>query len=314
MAVDHRQLRYFVEVATLGSINKAAARLHIAQPALSRRMHQLEHELRVKLFNRTAQGVSLTPVGRRLLGRAAALADEFQSLRDFVHDETAPSDQVQIGMVPGASLILLNPVLAQFHRAHPEIMLQVLEGTTPSLRDMVLNRTLEVALVTEPSHDERLVIQPVWTETVYIVGPPGYERRRKQMLALPFILPTPNPTIQAAMAEALDRFGARMRFDIEVEAAATVKRLIEEGNAYSILPYTTIFGDVEHNRFTLFRVPNLRVQRVLIWRAGLDWSPAVAALMAVLRDVTEGILASGRMPDIAPVPDQPDWGRPTVER
>jgi DNA-binding transcriptional LysR family regulator len=299
MAIDHRQLRYFVEVATLGSINKAAARMHIAQPALSRRMHQLEHELGVKLLSRGRRGVTLTPAGRRLLGRAAALADELQSLKDFVDDEsTAHSDQVQIGMVPGPSLILLNRLLAQFHRVHPSIMLQVMEGTTPGLRDMVLNRALEVALVTEPSADERLVIRPVWNETIYMVGPPGYERRRKQMLGLPFILPTPNPAVQAAIAAALDRFGAPFRFDIEVEAAATVKRLIEAGNAYSILPYTTIAEDTARGRFTVFRVPEMRVRRALVWRAALEWSPSVEALMSVLEEVIDEMFTGDRLEGI----------------
>ena len=101
MTIDQRQLRYFIEVATVGSINKAAERLHIAQPALSRRMHQLEHELGVSLMVRRPSGVTLTPAGRKLLGRAAAIVDELQRLRDGIDD--APEDtfrHIQIGMVP----------------------------------------------------------------------------------------------------------------------------------------------------------------------------------------------------------------------
>ena len=69
MAIDHQQLRYFVQVATLRSINKAAGHLHIAQSALSRRMRQIEYDLGVDLFYRSAKGVELTTAGRRLLGR-----------------------------------------------------------------------------------------------------------------------------------------------------------------------------------------------------------------------------------------------------
>jgi DNA-binding transcriptional LysR family regulator len=299
MAIDHRQLRYFVEVATLRSINKAAARLHIAQPALSRRMRQLEHELGADLFVRSIGGVQLTPAGRRLLGRAAAIGEEIRRLREAVDDSGAsPQHQLHIGMVPGPSLMLLNRLVAACHKEMPDTVLQIVEATTQALCHQMLAETLELAIITGAKPDPRLTLRPLWSEALFFLVPKALAGKRTKILKLPFVLPTREAPIRAIVERALDKLGLAFSFDLELAAAASVKRLIAGGGACSILPYSAIAED-DLAALAATRVPGMSIARMLAWRSGATLSPA-AATAAVLverlipelkaRDQTGGLI------------------------
>jgi DNA-binding transcriptional LysR family regulator len=301
MTIDHRQLRFFVEVATLGSINKAAARLHIAQPALSRRMRQLEHELGAALFQRSIGGVQLTAAGRRLLGRAAALGEEFRRLKEAVDDtDASPQHQLHIGMVPGPSLMLLNRLVAACHAEMPDTVLQIVETTTRTLCQQLLAKTLEIAVITDAEPDTRLMLRPLWSEALFLLAPKAIAGKRAKMLKLPFVLPTREAPIRAIVERALQRLNLPFRFDLEMAAAGSVKRLIASGSACSILPYSAIADD-DLAAFAATRVPDTRILRMLAWRSGAPLSPAAATAVALIERLIPEIKARDRVGGLLPV-------------
>ena len=105
--MDFRQLRTFSCVAELGSLSKASDTLRVAQPALSRQIKLLEHELRTELFTRNGRGMVLTEAGRLLLARTSGIVRQIDQIRDDIQSAKGPpSGQVVLGLVPTVSCVL----------------------------------------------------------------------------------------------------------------------------------------------------------------------------------------------------------------
>jgi DNA-binding transcriptional LysR family regulator len=122
------QLRSFLAVIDEGSLNRAAARLHISQSALSRQMQALENETGGRLLERSATGVSLTDAGYALAAKARQiLADYDAALAEARRLARGQKEKLRIGYLASAALSLLNPALAMLRRAHPQVKIKLLD-------------------------------------------------------------------------------------------------------------------------------------------------------------------------------------------
>lgn len=110
-AVSLDQLSYFVTVAEEGNIGRAARRLHISQPPLSRQIRSLEEELGLPLFRRTAQGVELLPAGHRLLPRARDILRAVEGVRALAREAAPRPDDTALALPgwPAAALSAPRP-------------------------------------------------------------------------------------------------------------------------------------------------------------------------------------------------------------
>src|SRR6202521_4494776 len=127
--MDLKQLRTFRAVAELGSLSKAADRLGAAQPALSRHIKLLEHELRVELFVRNGRGMLLTSAGRLLLDRTTGLVRQIEQVRDDLQSAGGtPSGRVVLGLGPTVSCVLSALFARRVIETLPDISLLIVES------------------------------------------------------------------------------------------------------------------------------------------------------------------------------------------
>jgi DNA-binding transcriptional LysR family regulator len=146
MRMELRHLRYFVAVAEELNITRAAVRLHVAQPPLSRQIRDLERELGVSLFERNTKGVSLTPAGETLLVEAQSILGHAEEAVERVKEVAlGRRGKVRIGHAPAASEILRS-VLRSFSRTHAQVGLDLREMTTNEMLRGLRDHTLDVAL------------------------------------------------------------------------------------------------------------------------------------------------------------------------
>ncbi len=150
--MELRHLRSFVAVAELGHFSRAAERLHLSQPALSRQIHDLEDELGVSLFDRTGRRVQLTSEGQDLLGRSRGLVIDAESLVERAG--TLKGGQTGILRVGATSMTLesfLAGFLPRYRRRLPDVAVSLVEDGGAALLDRVERGELHLAL-TFPRH------------------------------------------------------------------------------------------------------------------------------------------------------------------
>ena len=133
--MELRHLRYFIAVAEELNFSRAAERLNVSQPPLSRQIRDLEDELNVKLFERTHQEVKLTTVGRALLIRARELVRQAELLRTRAHQMEGESyEELQLGYAPSPTAAIISRILSRYHEMTP--------GSSVTLHDLSLSEIL----------------------------------------------------------------------------------------------------------------------------------------------------------------------------
>jgi DNA-binding transcriptional LysR family regulator len=174
--MELRHLRYFVAVAEEGHITRAAERLGIQQPPLSRQINAIERELDVRLFRRKARGVELTDAGRALLEDAratlAALDRSFDRTRRTARGEQG---QIRVGIPPTAPFHPFVPrVIRSFREAFPLVSLTLEEFLSNELTERLQKEQMDAAFIRTSLIPEGLVITPVLEEPMVVALPVGH--------------------------------------------------------------------------------------------------------------------------------------------
>jgi DNA-binding transcriptional LysR family regulator len=143
------QVRYFLAVVETGSFTKASKRVRVSQPTLSAGVQKLEQALGVPLFDRKSRRVFLTSAGTRFIERARAIVSEIQRAQAEVADAPQPRDVLHLGLLTTIAAASVEPLLRDFLRAHPGIIVELFEGTERELKNRIDTGQLDLALALE---------------------------------------------------------------------------------------------------------------------------------------------------------------------
>ena len=146
--MELRQLEYFREIASTGSINEAARHLNMSQPPLSYQIRQLENELNVKLFDRTSKGVTLTEAGKLLYDRSGNLL-EYARSTELEVSKTGKKRILRIGLTP-TTVDTIMPYIARFSKKNPDVNFEVHDGITYSLYEYLMDGIIDISVARTP--------------------------------------------------------------------------------------------------------------------------------------------------------------------
>src|SRR6516165_1437855 len=185
--MELRHMRYFVAVAEERNFTRAAARLHLAQPSLSRQIRDLENELGVALLHRGKGGVTLTAAGNEYLAQARKLlADSAAAVRATRAIGRPEQGQLLIGTVePMMSSGLLPRILENFSGARPDVRVELRELFSVEQHRLIASRELDAGFVYRPPEDGSIYDSFVVLENRHVAALPGDHRlARKSKLFL----------------------------------------------------------------------------------------------------------------------------------
>jgi DNA-binding transcriptional LysR family regulator len=288
-------LRAFVTVGNLQSFAAAAKALHLSQPALSRRIANLERMLGVRLFDRTTRNVELTLLGRRFLGQVRGVVEDLDhtvmSLRDATQMEAG---DVTIGCVFSAVHHFLPPVIAAFRAEHPRVLVQIIEEGADEVLDSVKQGDADLALNYIGMQDPDVAFTPLLKEPYVLACPADHPlaRRRSvrwdELAAYPLARVSHKSRNRLFIDQALAELPPLPRPVCEVRHVSTLMAMVENGLGVAVVPQLTLprgRGPVVGVRL---EQPAIARTLGIIRRSGRSLSPAAEAFAKMLAVASKG--------------------------
>ena len=169
--LHYRQLRYFVAVVEAGSISRAAATVHVAQPALSQQIADLEDRVGISLLLRTPRGVKPTPAGDAFYQEAAAILQRMGQLSGLLREATGQvQGTVRLGLVASLAPTLVGLVFEHFRSELPDVNLVCSDGNSEALSARVQAHAIDLALAFEDELVAAHVRKPVFMQRLFLIG------------------------------------------------------------------------------------------------------------------------------------------------
>lgn len=292
--MDLAALNAFIAIAETGSFSEAGERLHLTQPAVSKRIASLEQQLSVRLFDRLGREVSLTEAGRALLPRAYQILNVLEDTRRALTNLSGEiSGRLTLATSHHIGLHRLPPLLRAFTRAHPQVALDIQFLDSEVAYDEILHGRAELAVITlAPETREPVRAVPVWDDPLDFVAAPEHPLASNGEVSLadvachPAVFPGGNTFTHHIVRRLFEAQGLVPNIAMSTNYLETIKMMVSIGLAWSVLPRTML--DEQVARLPL---PGIQLSRQLgyILHTERTLSNAARAFMQLLDAQRDGL-------------------------
>jgi DNA-binding transcriptional LysR family regulator len=290
-----RHVELIAELHDCGSILKAARRLSLTQPTVTKALRDVESTLGVQLFERSNRGLEPTAYGeifarhaKIVLAQLRHAAEELESLR------AGYSGKVTVGTLLAASASILPDAIAMLKKQRPAVAISVVVGTYDILMPSLLVGDLDMVLgrLPDEGRSRALVYEEFYAEPICVVARRGHPLARKRRLSLrelanePWLLPLPETALRRQIERAFVEAGAPLpRNVIESVSILTNRALLRKWDCIGVMPYHVALDDVELGLLAILPVKLKSIETPVgaILRAPGKLPPAAAALLDCLR-------------------------------
>jgi LysR family nitrogen assimilation transcriptional regulator len=301
--MDTRKLAYFVKIVDSGSITKAAAALHVAQPALSQQVSALESDLKQRLLIRSKQGVEPTAAGHTLYRHAQTILRLVEQAReDVASSGAAPAGRVTIAIAPNSKASSLTPrIMSEVARRYQDIVLHLTEIYGGVLSEAIKNGRLDMALIYEPGPIRGVQFTTMIVEDLHLVvngknraGAESGEITLEDAARFGLFLPEQNHTLRQIVETGMRSKGLTLRLVGEVESVPSLTRLLRADMGATILPKSAADALFHEEDFHVLRIvnPGLQCKIALCTPDHEPLSEAASAVLMVLKEMLQEMLSA----------------------
>ncbi|KZB62596.1 MULTISPECIES: LysR family transcriptional regulator [Thalassospira] len=295
-----RALRYFVSVAEEKSFTRAANRLRIAQPALSRQIKRLEEDLKVQLFTRTVRGADLTEAGEILLRRAYLM---FNQLQQTHHDITIHSTHlggvVSVGMPPTPGEFIAPRLLERSKALYPDIELRFVEGFSADLEQKMANNEIGVAVMHDPTPRDDIQITELLVEHLCLVGRSGTLSKPsyslKEAASYPLIMPSRPNFLRILVDSYAEKHDVSLNIETRSDGIGHTKSLVRYGHGFTILTYGAIISDVQSGVLEAMPIvdPAITWRLCVAMRMDQGRKRTLSVVEQMIHEIVDDLVAAG---------------------
>ncbi len=288
------ELRFIVAVAQEKSFRRAAERSFISQPALSLAIQKLEEELGLKIFERSRNDITVTPVGSAIVEQAQRVLEEAERIREIAaQGKNQLAAPLRVGIIYSVGPYLLPELIPALKEVAPNMPLEIEENITANLDILLRNGKLDVIIIALPFGDTNILTQPLYDESFEVVvsNEHHWAKRRsihpRELADEKVLLLDSGHCFSNQVAEAcpeMTRKGAEVQQGTSLE---TIRNMVASGLGITVLPAS---ANSARYRSPLLKVipfvkpaPSRRI--ALAWRKSYARTQAIEALIQAVQGV-----------------------------
>lgn len=290
-----RHIQYFLAVAEHLSFTKAAAALHVSQPALSQQVRQLEESLGAQLFDRSGRTTRLTDAGDVYLLYARRAYQQLQEAKRAIHDVSDISrGSLRVAVTPTFTTYLVGPLIEAFHFRYPKITVNLKEISQERIEELLLAGELDVGIAFDEIHAPDIEAIPLLNETLALV------MNRRHRLAEEHSITSHGLSAESlvllstefATREQIDRYcrkyEIRPKVQMEANALGAVIEIVRRTNLSTLLPARIALA---HDDLVAITLEPERLERraVLMRRKDAFLSAAVRVFIELAQEVSSDL-------------------------
>ncbi|WP_420474713.1 LysR substrate-binding domain-containing protein [Noviherbaspirillum sp. ST9] len=304
--MELRQLRYFVAIVDHGSLSRAARVLHIAQPALTQQIRQLEEELGAQLLHRSAQGVMSTDAGKIFYEHAQAILKQVGDAKWAVaQSNDKPSGTVALGVPQSVSSALALPLLTAVREHYPEISLQLTEELSGSLIEQLKSGRINLAVLFDDGQLGAFSTTPLVEEQMMFItradsqfAPKGKTISLAKATQAPLILPGLQHGVRPRIEGIVRAAGLSIPHVIDINSVAILRSAIMADLGATILPVAPVLPEINLGQMKAYAISGADISRTiaLCSSRNIPLTNAAAAVKRLVLRTSHDLCSRGQWP------------------
>lgn len=281
--MQYRHLYYFVKIVEAGSFSQAARTIHVAQPALSQQISELEASFGVPLLQRSARGIRPTAAGEKLYEEASSILRRFENLSGMVRSTLGDVEgMVSLGMPASLSTTLVGPFIDACKSSHPRVTLKFIDGDSEFLREQVEKGRLDLALAYEDEFFPVVRRRPLFRQNHFLISSrhaapvvSGTSISLQEVARIPLVLPASLNARRVVIDRTFAKAGLSINLAAEAVTVSSELSAVRSGTASTILN----LGDMSGFSLQEFSRP-LLIEPMFYLTCCLIWSDEVPLTLA----------------------------------